>query len=130
LAVWRWRPNAPTTPLDSEYPAEGWRKKIRWLLLRGWSHKGNKTNRVRAADEIPDLEAGWSLTESWASNLSVLATAFAALFGGSAILESVLGDEPELAVARVLIAGAVATLLVALAPLVLAAVGKSSTPSG
>lgn len=77
---------------------------------------------------VPGLKSDWSLSDSWASNLSLLGTAFAALFGATDVLTAVLGAKPEVAVGRVLIASAIAALLLAAAPMALKALGKTPAP--
>ncbi len=59
---------------------------------------------------VTGLSASWS-ADSWATNLTVVSTAVVALFGVADPLTALLGSEPEQAVAHVLVAGLVASLL-------------------
>ena len=78
--------------------------------------------------ELPGLGSGWELS-SWASNVTVVATTFAAFLGSTDLLTAVFGAEPEDAVAQILVAGAVAVFLLAAAPVVLRLVGPRETPT-
>ncbi len=59
---------------------------------------------------VAGLSASWS-ADSWATNITLVSTAVVALFGVAEPLTALLGSEPEQAVAHVLVAGLVASLL-------------------
>lgn len=69
------------------------------------------------------LGTGWSLKESWVSNVTALAAALAAVAGGTDLLKGVLGEEPKSALSLIAVAGLLSALLVSMAPLVVKAVG-------
>lgn len=67
------------------------------------------------------LDPSWSFTESWASNVTVGSTALLAVLASSEVATTVLGDRGSRALGVVLVASAVSTALVGLAPLVIKA---------
>jgi hypothetical protein len=67
-----------------------------------------------------NLSARWSLSDSWASNVTVIGAALAGVFGSSDVLTAVLGSATDPVFALTLLSSAVATGLVGAAPLVLA----------
>ena len=69
-----------------------------------------------------NLSTGWSLKDSWASNVTVIGAAFAGVFGSSDVLKAVLGNATDPVFALALVSGAVAAGIVGAAPLILAAV--------
>ncbi len=77
--------------------------------------------------ELVGLETGWSFSDSWASSVTVGTTVLVALLAASDVLEAVLGKKPEEALSLFVVASAIATALVAIAPLVLKAVGKKTS---
>jgi hypothetical protein len=70
---------------------------------------------------LKGLEASWSFKDSWASTATVIAAAFAGVFGQSDVLEAIFGDDTAPVFALATVASAVAVGLVAAAPLVLQA---------
>lgn len=70
----------------------------------------DQEKRPTLRSPVTGLSASWS-ADSWATNLTVVSTAVVALFGVAAPLTALLGSEPEQAVAQVLVAGLVASLL-------------------
>ena len=68
-----------------------------------------------------NLSTSWSLTDSWASNVTVIGAAFFGVFGSSDVLKAVLGNDTDPVLALATVSGAVATGIVGAAPLVLAA---------
>lgn len=91
--------------------------------------QGPETEGVTLTTPVAGLPSGWTFKDSWASNLSVGATVFVALFGSKDVLDAIFGKTPEGTTARLLIAGAIAALFVGLAPLVLKTIGKSTVPT-
>ena len=87
------------------------------------------TEPVSWRTEVKGVPAGWTFKDSWASNLSIGVTVFIALFGSQGALDAIFGDAPDEAVARLVIAGAIAGLFVGLAPLILKTIGASSIPT-
>jgi hypothetical protein len=73
-----------------------------------------------------NLSTGWSLTDSWASNVTVLGAAFSGVFGSSDVLKAVLGTDTDPVLALATVSAAVSTGIVAAAPLVLAVLRRSS----
>jgi hypothetical protein len=67
-----------------------------------------------------NLAASWSLSDSWASNVTVIGAAFAGVFGSTDVLTAVLGNDTDPVFALSIVSSAVATGLVGAAPLVLA----------
>lgn len=92
-----------------------------------------------AADAKPQVRAPWDhqlhglgvdwQLSSWASNVTVVATTFAAFLGATDVLTAVLGAEPKAAVAQILVGGALALVLLGVAPVLLRLIGPSETPT-
>ncbi len=87
------------------------------------------TAELTLGTEVTGAPSGWTFKDSWASNLSVGTTVFIALFGSEDILSALFGDAPEETLSRLLIVGAVAGLLVGLAPLVIKTMGSTTEPT-
>ncbi len=78
------------------------------------------------------LATGWSLKDSWASNVTVISAAFAGIFGSSEVLKAVLGKDTTPVLALTTVSAAVAVGIVGAAPLILSVLrsGGQVTPIG
>lgn len=101
------------------------------LFVFVWSGRPNKRDgtKVGWSDDVAPASAGWSFKDSWVSNVTVISTAFAVLLGTSELLETILGESPDVALGRMIVAGAISAFLVATAPLLLKVLGKTEAPT-
>lgn len=73
-------------------------------------------------DTLDNLDSGWSLKESWASNVTAIAAVLTGVFGSTDIATALLGDDAEKSIALAIVGAAVATGFVAAGPVVLNAI--------
>jgi hypothetical protein len=72
--------------------------------------------------DLPGIDGSWSLTESWASNITIGATALLAVLGASDVVGEFLEEsEADAALGPIVVASAFSVALVGLAPLVIKA---------
>ena len=76
-------------------------------------------------DEVRGLEAGWSFSDSWASNLTVATAAVVALGTSVDALTALVGEEPKAALGVMTVAGLISAALVGLANTVVKLFGPS-----
>lgn len=78
------------------------------------------------------LSPGWSLKDSWASNVTAISAAFAAVFGTDTVLKSILGTDTDPLFALAAVASAISVALIGAAPLVLSVLRHEGkvTPRG
>ncbi len=76
--------------------------------------------------------AKWTLKDSWASNVTVIAAAFAGVFGSSTVVKALLGKEGQNLLGLTTVSAALAVGAVGAAPLLLAVfkVDDDVTPAG
>ena len=67
------------------------------------------------------LGGTWSFKDSWVSNVTVAAGLLTGLFGSTEVVNAILGDETDSAVALATVGAAIAVALIASAPLILEA---------
>lgn len=81
---------------------------------------------------LPGLGEEYDFTKSWASNATIIAGAFAAVFGASDVLKAILGKEDTAIIGLLAVSAAVALGLTAAGPLAVATVksGGHVTPAG
>lgn len=69
--------------------------------------------------KLPGLKADYDFTKSWASNATLVASAFAGVFGKSDVLEAVLGDKDKALTALMTVSSAIAASMVVAAPVIM-----------
>jgi hypothetical protein len=93
-----------------------------WWSLRRFPHAGSGWpgwSRV-----ITGLSTDWSFKDNWAGNITIGSTVLIGLLAASNVLEAILGTKPEAALGLLAVAGAIASLLVGLGPLVIKGIGR------
>ncbi|GEM_PF-631325 len=95
-----------------------------WVVSRHRSVTSGKNFKARWLSPIAGLKSGWSI-DSWSTNITVVTTSLVALFGASNALSALLGSAPKAAVAHVLVAGLIASLLVSIGPVVVKSAGTT-----
>ncbi len=70
--------------------------------------------------ELPGLGSDYDFAKSWASNATIVAGAFAAVFGATDVLEAVLGKEDAAIVGLLAVSAGLAVGLIAAGPLLIA----------
>lgn len=78
---------------------------------------------------LPGLGSKYDFSKSWASNVTIISGAFAAVFGSSEVLKALLGAEDESVLAVVVVAAAIAIGLVTAGPLIVLATRAGKHPS-
>jgi hypothetical protein len=78
---------------------------------------------------LPGLGGKYDFSKSWASNVTIISGAFAAVFGSSEVVKAILGKEDKSVLAVVVVAAAVAVGLVAAGPLIVLATRSGKYPS-
>ncbi|MFD9721144.1 hypothetical protein [Streptomyces sp. NPDC059076] len=121
-----------TDPKWATLQAFGWAALASVVLAVaiGISWKGTGTS-CGLWSPLAHLKDGWKFNDSWATNLTVFATAITGLFGASDVLNA-LGQDTDAVLSLVLVAGAVGTALTGAGPLLVQATrrGRVVTPIG
>jgi hypothetical protein len=81
--------------------------------------------RDRFKMKLPSLGADWKFSDSWASNVTILSGAFAAIIGSGSVVEALVGAEDKDVIAVALVASVVSAAFVGAAPLLLKIVGPA-----
>ena len=83
---------------------------------------------------LENLEASWSFTDSWASNLTFVAAFATAIFGSAEVVKVALGEDADSSIALATVGGAVAAAFAGAGPVVLTALKSwrdgTNTPLG
>ncbi len=112
-----------------ETPKDEWATKLPWDDAKQ-DYQGSEiiTHRpIGFYDPLPGVDPKWSFTDSWATSVSGLGTLVVALLGTSSALKAILGQEPTVFLANVLVAGVIAAFFTGAAPMLTKAVGNSTT---
>lgn len=70
---------------------------------------------------LKNLEASWSFTDSWVSNLTFIAAFSTAIFGSAEVVKVALGENADSSIALATVGGAVAAAFAGAGPLILIA---------
>ena len=72
------------------------------------------------------LDATWSFTDSWVSNVTVIGGLLAGIFGSSSVVKALLGKDADSSIALATVGAAVAAAIIAAGPIVLLATKSKS----
>lgn len=90
---------------------------------RSTTNPGKRPRRTPGTQLV--LDKSWDFTKSWAGNVTVVAAAFAGVFGSSGVMTALFGkDAGSNAIAVITVAAAIAVGVVGAAPLFLGAFGE------
>jgi hypothetical protein len=89
------------------------------FIMRTWKFDHEKEAKRWWTRHGLHLGVTWSLKDSWASNLTVVAAAFAGVFGSSDVLKAALGKDTAPVFALTTVSAAIAVGVVSSAPLAL-----------
>jgi len=93
-----------------------------WATLRRWRPTpGQDSLWAYLRSPLPQLGSGWSVTESWAANLTVAAAALAGIFGSGSVVTAIFGSTDDPVYALTTVAAAIAVAVAAAAPLAVGA---------
>jgi hypothetical protein len=81
-------------------------------------------------EPLPGLGHKYDVTKSWASNITIVTSVFAGVFGSSAVVKTLIGKDPESVLAVAVVAAAIAAGLVAIAPIVIGATNAAGDGDG
>lgn len=90
------------------------------VSYRAWLYKETEKKAFDMGRKLRYLTDSWKFTDSWASNVTVFAAAFSALFGTSEALTA-LGDDNKEVLALITVAAAIAVGVASAAPLLVQA---------
>lgn len=111
---------APTTPDWDELQMFGWVLLVLIVLaVVVAAVVGGVSNGKTLA--LKNLEASWSFTDSWVSNLTFVGAFATAIFGSAEVVKVALGENADSSIALATIGGAVAVALAGAGPVVLIA---------
>lgn len=102
-----------------------------WSWQEAFKHNPFAGERKKLWREpLPGLGHKYDVTKSWASNITIVTSVFAGVFGSSAVVKTIIGKDPDSVLAVAVVAAAIAAGLVAIAPIVIGATNTAGDGDG